>query len=566
MSLAVLKSMKAQFEHIVKSYGIYITLHDRKNIMWLDATDIDHPICPVSGVILDDDNSVTAVLPKLTGRNKIVKVWGCIPQYIYNDIAKCSDCGMITTCASVSDGKYVCRKCLDKGYFECASCGEYHPLSEAHIVDGLIYCSTCTRNYVYKCPECGKEHFRRWAIEIDGEPTSLCLDCLPLKYDRCQKCGKYFKKGDSSINLYVDEYICDKCKDIIMGNIDHGIVGYHCFNSSKYKIGRRYMSGEKGKDLLYYGIELETESCYLDDIDVDSWVNDGNLIHAESDGSLDDDTGVEWITMPCTLEYHRREFGWNEFCKELVHKGTISHNSSNCGLHIHVNRDGLTPSVIAKMDFLINRMKMLGVILARRNSFYSSDYSSNKALEWAIGYWDEVQKGLLYNIRKHKGYSYSVRTGRDLSHGERYRAVNVTNPYTVEVRIFRGTLNPETIIATLEYVDAVITFAKTARQMLFKRNIKNSVLCHEFIKFLYDNAKKYPTILPALRRLSTRSSWKGTTLRMTHEEMDGVLNHIKDSNEYRFSNTNSSCVENDGVEVYDDDDDDDDCDCSDEEC
>lgn len=564
MSISVLKAMKAQFEHIVKSCGINITLHDRKNILWVDNTDI--PVCPVSGVVLDDEDiAVTTLLPKLTGR-QIVKVWGCIPSYTHEYITKCRDCGMITTSGfKVHDGGYVCRKCLGENYFECASCGAYHPLSEAHFVNGLGYCATCTRNYIYKCPECGKEFYSNWAIEIDGETTSLCCECLTLKYDQCQKCGKYFKKGDPSISLYVDELICDKCKNNIMSSIDHGMIGYHCFNSSKYKIGRRYMPGEKGKDLLYYGIELETERCYMDDIDVDSWVNDGNLVHAESDGSLDDDTGVEWITMPCTLAYHRSEFGWNEFCKELVRNGTISHNSSNCGLHIHVNRDGLTPSVIAKMDFLINRMKMLGIILARRNSFYSSDYSSSKALEWSVGYWDEVQKGLMDNICKRKGYSYSVRTGRDLSHDERYRAVNVTNPYTVEVRIFRGTLNPETIIATLEYVDAVIAFAKTARQMLFKRNIKNSVLCHEFIKFLYDNAKKYPTILPTLRRLSSRSSWKGTALRMTYDEVEGVLNHIN-SNQYRFSNTNQSCVENDGVEVYDDDDDDDDCHSDDEEC
>lgn len=563
MATIVLKSKRDQFNFTRRECGIFCELD---SISFVDECPEGKKVCPVSGVILDEDNYVNVTLKSLFGDNRRVRCWARIPIYHFDSFVKCKDCGIITCDEKkVAGGGYVCKKCI-ANYYACESCGEYHRIEKAHEVNGNLYCDECYKKYMHKCKHCGKMFFRRWErCDGDGNPILACDECIESHYHHCGCCGRYYPKDSEEISLYVDEYFCDRCKNRMMSDIDREVIGYHCFNGSKYKIGRRKMSDEKGNGLLYYGVELETEHCHFDDVDVSSWLEDGNLIHAESDGSLDDDTGVEWITLPCTLKYHRDEFNWKGFCRELVREGVRSHNTTTCGLHVHVNRDGLTPSVISKMDFLINRMKMLGIILARRNKFYSADYRESKKLEWNIGYWNNIQQGLLDNIRHRDPYR-NPETGCNLSHDNRYRAVNTTNQYTVEVRIFRGTLNPETIIATLEYVDAIIAFAKQAKHMLFKKGVSNAVLCHEFISFLYEHPKEWPSLLPVLRRLSKRNKWRCTYIAMVGDEADAVIAHIRDKSEHIPSDITKSCyAEDESRECYDDDDDDDDDENHDEE-
>ena len=44
-------------------------------------------------------------------------------------------------------------------------------------------------------------------------------------------------------------------------------------------------------------------------------------------------------------------------------------------------------------------------------------------------------------------------------HGGRYTCVNLTNPDTIEFRMFRGTLKHNTLIATLQLVDRICDVA-----------------------------------------------------------------------------------------------------------
>ena len=46
------------------------------------------------------------------------------------------------------------------------------------------------------------------------------------------------------------------------------------------------------------------------------------------------------------------------------------------------------------------------------------------------------------------------------SHDGHYFAVNISNPYTIELRMFRGTLNYNTYAAILEFVDSIVRVAK----------------------------------------------------------------------------------------------------------
>ncbi len=95
-----------------------------------------------------------------------------------------------------------------------------------------------------------------------------------------------------------------------------------------------------GADTFYLGVELEVDCEGKDGENADDILYIGNksneCIYIKSDGSLDD--GFEIVSQPMTLEYHKK-YQWNDILKKAVNLGYRSHQTSTCGLHIHVNRN-----------------------------------------------------------------------------------------------------------------------------------------------------------------------------------------------------------------------------------
>jgi hypothetical protein len=63
----------------------------------------------------------------------------------------------------------------------------------------------------------------------------------------------------------------------------------------------------------------------------------GEHIYCKHDGSLNE--GFEIVSHPMTLDYHLHEMKWCEVMEEALSLDYLSHNTSTCSLHIHVNRD-----------------------------------------------------------------------------------------------------------------------------------------------------------------------------------------------------------------------------------
>lgn len=63
------------------------------------------------------------------------------------------------------------------------------------------------------------------------------------------------------------------------------------------------------------------------------------MIYIKCDGSLDD--GMEIVTHPMSLDYHLEKFCWDALTARAIKLGYRSHQTSTCGLHVHVSRDGL---------------------------------------------------------------------------------------------------------------------------------------------------------------------------------------------------------------------------------
>ncbi|WP_243417115.1 amidoligase family protein [Pseudoflavonifractor phocaeensis] len=165
--------------------------------------------------------------------------------------------------------------------------------------------------------------------------------------------------------------------------------------------------------------------------------------YIKHDGSLND--GFELVTHPMSLDIQLHEMPWRQLCRHAVSLGYRSHQAATCGLHIHVSRKafGATEqeqdAAIARVLYFFERHWEELLKFSRR--------TPRQLERWASRYGYKEQPMEILDFAK-RGY-----------HGGRYACINLQNADTVEFRIFRGTLKPNTIFASLELVDCICDLA-----------------------------------------------------------------------------------------------------------
>ena len=204
---------------------------------------------------------------------------------------------------------------------------------------------------------------------------------------------------------------------------------------------------------IYLGIELEFDTR-SDSVGKRSnklhLINESNDIFGNNtfayymnDGSLT--KGLEMITQPATFEAHVSiEDKYTELFETIKEHGFKSDSYSTCGLHIHFNRNYFNENpdlYTVNLLYLTEKFWKDLVIFSRRNY--------EKIQRWADKYYEKPESV----VNKFK-------TSVFVNHYERYKAINLTNPNTIEFRLYRGTLIPEYFFATLELTRNMIYFAK----------------------------------------------------------------------------------------------------------
>lgn len=195
-----------------------------------------------------------------------------------------------------------------------------------------------------------------------------------------------------------------------------------------------------GDGLRYFGVELEIDfggkSCDHARALLDVSNTDNENLYIKTDGSLDD--GLELVTHPMTLDYHTHNMPWAEVLATALDLGYVSHKAHTCGLHVHISR-------LAFGDSYEKQETAIARLLYFTEKFWSellrfSRRTKNQLDKWAARYGMKLHPmDILDDVKR---YNFG-----------RYMAVNLTNDHTVELRIFRGTLKLNTLIATLQLVN-----------------------------------------------------------------------------------------------------------------
>lgn len=214
----------------------------------------------------------------------------------------------------------------------------------------------------------------------------------------------------------------------------------------------------KRKDELYMGFELEVDMG--DDVRYDDYRDnvgsctddlydlfDSGYLHFEDDGSLDN--GFEMITQPASVSHHLSLFDdgtYAKMCRICNDYGFRSHDIGTCGLHIHLDKEYFgdkLDSASAKLLFLFERhWDNLKKFSRRRDEHWCHRYL-NPSDNW-------------FKIDSIKSV-ISAAKNRAL---DRYYAVNLSNYDTIEIRLWRGTLNPATLKATIKLTARLAQLAK----------------------------------------------------------------------------------------------------------
>lgn len=329
---------------------------------------------------------------------------------------------------------------------------------------------------IFRCNDCSE-----WEYSVKGLRTyheeNICRVCAQYNYRWSEYYGSYVYGDDARdaldrngnrVVIYYDD-------DDFSYDDDDDEYHHYDYSPEPQIIGNYHSSKRYHRPILdewslranrFFGVELEVElrgdrvdrtgkARQLNDV-----INDGDIgsrVFFENDGSLN--SGFEIVSQPMSLPMHRDVWQW------LNNKDAVanlrSHNTSTCGLHVHVSRAGLTKLQIAKMVTFVNdpANEQLIRAIARR---------------YAEGYCKIKEKKL----------------GSAHYSSDRYEAINVTGEKTIEFRIFKGSLKYESVVAALEFCHSLVEFTRPCSE----GDIKNLTMDH-YMEFCSDYMHKETTVL-----------------------------------------------------------------------
>ena len=314
---------------------------------------------------------------------------------------------------------------------------------------------------------------------------------------KCHDCNT-LEMYDDGYSAYDGDYrVCSSCRDsnyhysdrrdMLVSDDDtededeeenerNGIIGdYH---SSKRRLGHIPSAYDRRNTRVLVGLELEMEINH----DYNRYDKAEELLIGlgqyqqkrgdtyqshqyalcENDGSLND--GFEMVTGYTGLDVHAQQLAF--FKNRFI--GAKSHNTSTCGLHVHVCKAGMSLLHASKLVLFINdsaNYELVKAIARRTESTYSQFKDKKTDKSWV--------KDAVLRVRPRanddpedlaRNKEYRKENALCCLNSSRYEALNFNNTNTVEFRLFKGTLKYETIMACLEFAFISWFFARDTSQ------------------------------------------------------------------------------------------------------
>ncbi len=195
----------------------------------------------------------------------------------------------------------------------------------------------------------------------------------------------------------------------------------------------------------YLGVELEvaTDTSSKNIHDIRRALDEKVICVNDSSIPRSGYEGVEIVTLPGTLLWHKRML-WKDFDKKLKPLLTeVPSDTKNLGVHVHVNVltpltgvVNITTTMKSKLNLLLNSEEsqpFISIIAGRRTDQW------NKTVDKEDMYYDLTKTQL-----------------------EKYRQVNLALRDTVEFRMFNSTTDYDTLMSYLEFAHSAVEYVRQA--------------------------------------------------------------------------------------------------------
>ena len=354
---------------------------------------------------------------------------------------------------TTSSGDPVCESCM----IMCSSCESVLTVDdEYNDVEGELWCQRCTRDNATWCDLCDN-YFTGYSYGADDSNDTFCERCFENNTSYCEECDNYYVNGcgynheDESDSRTIHDY--------------------------SYRPDPIFHSSEDEQTRLYFGIEIETEvrgGDYGDRrvaADYAQALEAQRLAYLKSDGSLE--CGFEIVTHPMSHSYFMNDASvlWNTIDTLKNRYSMMAWGTKTCGLHIHISRNGFSGGSHQHrfLQLVYNNKDFYEVIAGRSSS------------HWAK--FDDI-------FDPETG-AKSFKNKFDRHGSDRYSAVNTNNRNTLEMRIFRGSLNPRFIKSAIDLAHASVEFTRT---MSVKEVIDGGLSCIKLIQYIESKSDLYPSL------------------------------------------------------------------------
>lgn len=371
---------------------------------------------------------------------------------------KCDNCSTIDTEGRHINNEYMCEECAQYWY-TCDSCSEDVHSDDCYYAEDTAFCETCYNELFTTCAHRRCDHVIRMSeCDYSYENDYFCdADHFYEYYEICGDCSDTIPTDESYYHEDRGETLCQNCYD----DSSKGLINNYSFKPSPVF----FKTGKELTKKLFLGFELEIETNDSNENEQLAEKIENNMLYFKEDGSLNN--GFEIISHPITPDKLREKKDvLSELLKTLKSEGAKSYDSDTCGMHVHISKDAFNTRHLYRF-----------MLFFQENQRFIFKISQRKSME-KLERWAKFEEGNKTDI-------FEKAQGK--KSGDRYMAVNLENRHTIEVRIFRGTLNEGSFFKNLEFCEAAYYFTK-------HNTVKGNTL-KAFKKYILKHSEKYSNLI-----------------------------------------------------------------------
>ena len=384
---------------------------------------------------------------------------GCMTEVSEDDAYYISH----STDVSCADCKTICEHCDDVGWVN----DDWFYIDQSE-----MWCQSCMEDHANYCDDCNEYHTGS-SYYTEDTNNSYCENCVG-NTSWCEDCDAYYAHGCS----------------------DHDGDEARVIHDYSYRPDPIFHTTDD-TTRLFFGLEIEVEASRnrSDSAEYASRLEQLSLAYLKSDGSLN--CGFEIVTHPMTHDFYKNEAYelWNtlEALRSRVGIKVKAWDASTAGLHIHISRAGFNGgSHMHRFLRLVYDNQTLYEAIAGRSSSRWAKFDDAQT-----DYVEEDNEGNR-EWKSRRNLKSKLDNSRN---SDRYSAVNTQNHATLEMRIFRSSVNSDTVKSFIDLAHASVEYTRG----MSVRDVRQGALSHDnFTSYIQDNAALYPELNARLAKVANQ--------------------------------------------------------------